>query len=59
MKSTKEMVHEIADSLNEKATIEDAMYALYVRQNFEAGLLEIASGQSLSTKEAAEELLRW
>ena len=40
MQTVKQIVHDIADHLPEQATLDDAMYALYVRQKLERSLHE-------------------
>lgn len=57
--SVKESMHEIAESLSDEATYDDAMYALYVRMKFEKGKQDIAEGRFLTTDEAKAKLLRW
>jgi hypothetical protein len=45
----------IVDQLPEKATWEDLMYRLYVRQAIEAGLDDSAQGRTHSTEEIRQE----
>lgn len=46
--SVKEQLHEVADSLPEGATYEDAMQAIYVRMKFAQGKKDIAEGMFLT-----------
>ncbi len=48
MQSLKQIVHDIADHLPELATIDDAMYALYVRQKLERSLEAAQQGRVIS-----------
>jgi hypothetical protein len=48
MQTLKQMVHDIADHLPEQATIDDAMYALYVRQKLERSLAAAQQGKVIS-----------
>ncbi len=45
--SVKEQVREVADNLADDATLEDAVYALYVRMKFEKGERQIAEGRGV------------
>lgn len=57
MATAKQIMHEIAEQLPEQATLEDAMYSLYVRQKIEEGLKDIAEGRVVSHEEAKRRLL--
>ena len=57
MQSVKQMVHDIADHLPEMATIDDAIYALYIRQKLEKGLNDLDEGRSYSQQEVEQRLL--
>ncbi len=57
--SVKEQLHEVADSLPEGATYEDAMQAIYVRAKIAEGERQIASGEYVSHEEAVKQLSRW
>ncbi|MCL4676502.1 MAG: hypothetical protein KJZ59_10905 [Pararhodobacter sp.] len=57
MATAKQIMHELADKLPEQATLDDAMYTLYVRQKIEEGLKDIAEGRVLSHEEAKRRLL--
>ncbi len=57
--SVKEQLHEVADSLPEGATYEDAMQAIYVRMKFAQGKKDIAEGRFLTVEEARAKLLKW
>lgn len=57
MATAKQIMHELADKLPEQATLDDAMYTLYVRQKIEEGLKDIAEGRVVSHEEAKRRLL--
>ena len=51
MQSVKQIVHDIADHLPEQASIDDAMYALYIRQKLERSLKAAEEGKVTSQEE--------
>lgn len=53
MQTVKQIVHDVADHLPEQATLDDAMYALYVRQKLERSLAAAKEGKVIS-QEAVE-----
>lgn len=57
MTTAKQIMHELADKLPEQATLDDAMYTLYVRQKVEEGLKDIAGGRVVSHEEVRRRLL--
>ena len=57
MATAKQIVHEIADQMPETATIEDAMYSLYVRQKLERSLQAANEGKVTSQEEARKRFL--
>jgi hypothetical protein len=57
MANAKQIMHELADKLPEQATLDDAMYTLYVRQKIEDGLKDIAEGRVVSHADAKRRLL--
>ena len=57
MTTAKQIMHELADKLPEQATLDDAMYTLYVRQKIEEGLKDIAEGRTVSHEEAKRRML--
>jgi len=54
MQTIKQIVHDVADHLPEQATLDDAMYALYVRQKLERSQAAADAGQ-VTSQEAMEE----
>lgn len=48
MQSVKQIIHDIAEHLPEQATLDDAMYALYVRQKLERSLQAAQEGKTTS-----------
>lgn len=51
MQTVKQIVHEVADHLPDQASIDDAMYALYVRQKLEGSLRAAHEGKVTSQEE--------
>lgn len=51
MQTIKQIVRDIADHLPEQATLDDAMYALYVRQKLERSLQAANEGKVTSQEE--------
>ena len=54
--AVKQAVAEIAASLPENATWDDAMYRLYVRQKIEEGLEDVAQGRTIPHEEEFRDL---
>ncbi len=57
MRTVKEIVHEVADSLPEQATLDDAMHTLYVRQKLERSLQAARDGKVISQEEMEQQFL--
>lgn len=57
MQTVKEIVHDIADHLPEKATFDDAMYAIYVRQKLERSLATANAGHVISQEDMEKRYL--
>lgn len=57
--SGKDATRQILDSLPDDATLEDIMYALYVRQKIEAGLRDIEAGNTVSHEDVVREINEW
>ena len=53
MQTVKQIVHDIADHLPDEATLDDAMYALYVRQKLERSL-QAAEEDKVTSQEEME-----
>jgi len=49
--SIREEAHRLLENLPEKATWEDLMYQIYVRQTIEAGIKDSDSGRTKDVKE--------
>ena len=47
----KEKAHRLLDNLPEKATWDDLMYQIYVRQAIEAGIKDSDAGQTVDVKQ--------
>jgi predicted transcriptional regulator len=57
MGTVKQIIQDIADHLPEQATIDDAMYALYVRQKLENGLRDLEEGRTYTQEEVEQRLI--
>jgi hypothetical protein len=57
MQTLKQIVHDIADQLPENATLDDAMYALYVRQKLDRSLEAAREGKVVSQEEMEKRFL--
>jgi len=53
MQTAKQIMHEIADQLPEQASLEDAMYTLYIRQKLDRAREDIKAGRVI-TQEGME-----
>ncbi|MBP8277735.1 MAG: hypothetical protein KAX55_12685 [Propionivibrio sp.] len=51
MQTVKQIVHDIAEHLPEQATLDDAMYTLYVRQKLERSRQAAKEGKVISQDE--------
>ncbi|MBL0716687.1 MAG: hypothetical protein JJV89_01440 [Desulfosarcina sp.] len=49
--SIKQEAHRILDKLSDKATWDDLMYKIYVRQTIEAGIKDSDEGRTVDIKE--------
>ncbi|MGH7207997.1 MAG: hypothetical protein ACREIL_01295 [Nitrospiraceae bacterium] len=49
----------IIQQLPEKASLEDIMYELYVRQRIDRGLRELAAGRTVSHAEVKRSVAKW
>jgi predicted transcriptional regulator len=57
MNTVKQIIHDIAEHLPEQATLDDAMYALHVRQKLEEGLRDIDEGRIYTQEQVEQQLL--
>jgi predicted transcriptional regulator len=57
MQTVKQIVHDIADHLPDHASLDDAMYALYVRQKLEEGLRDLDEGRTYTQEEVEQQFL--
>ena len=55
----KEQTREVLDNLPEDATLNDILYALYVRARAEQGLQEIRDGKGIPHEEVKREFQKW
>ena len=57
MSSAKEAAREIIERLPDRATWDDIMYELYVKQKIEEGLADIEAGRTIPHEQVKAELL--
>lgn len=57
MQTAKQAARQIIDHVSEKASWDDIMYQLYVKQKIETGLNAIEEGRIVSQEEAKRRLL--
>lgn len=57
MQTVKQIIHDVANHLPEQATLDDAMYALYVRQKLERSLQAAEQGKVTSQEEMEKRYL--
>ena len=55
----RESLHALADQLPESATWKDVAYEAYVRQEIEAGLMELERGEFASDDEVKSMFAKW
>lgn len=59
MQTLKQIVHDIADHLPDQATVDDAMYALYIRQKLERSLKAAEEGKVISQEDMEKRYLNY
>jgi hypothetical protein len=59
MKSAKQEVKKMLDTIPSASTFEDIQYHIYVREKIETGLKDIREGRVLSQKEVEKRLSKW
>ena len=57
--SDKEAAKQIIEDLPDDATLEDIMYAIYVRKKIERGLRDIEVGNTVSHQDVMHEVGEW
>ena len=57
--SPKQAVRRLVDRLDDDATFEDIQYEVYVVQQVERGLQDVAAGRTLSREDARGRLSHW
>ncbi|MDD4892085.1 MAG: hypothetical protein PHU85_19355 [Phycisphaerae bacterium] len=57
--TTKQMAHEVIDTLPKNASMDDIMHALYVRAKCEKGDKEIREGRGIAHGEAVKKMRKW
>lgn len=55
----KQIVREVMTALPEKASVDDIMYALYVRTKFEQGERDFKEGRWVTHEAAIKKLRKW
>ena len=59
MKTAKEKVKKILDTLPDDSSFEDIQYHIYVRSKIEQGLKDIEEGSVLSQEEVERKMTKW
>lgn len=59
IKTAKDEVRELLETLPEDATLEDAQYAIFVRQKVQSGLDAARRGDTASQAEMETRMARW
>jgi len=59
MKTAKEKVKKILDTLPDDSSFEDIQYDIYVRSKIEQGLKDIEEGSVLSQEEVERKMTKW
>ena len=59
MKTAKEEVKKILDTLPDDSSFEDIPYHIYVRSKIEQGLKDIEEGRVLSQEEVEQRMAKW
>jgi predicted transcriptional regulator len=57
--SSKEAALKLIEQLPDDATLDDIMYALYVRQKIERGLRDIEAGNTVSHEDVMRQVGEW
>jgi len=55
----KEVVRQVLDTVPDEASMDDIMYALYVRAKFERSLRHAREGKTVSQEEAKRRSAQW
>jgi hypothetical protein len=58
MATAKQIVREIAETLTEQATLEDAMHTLYLRQKLERSLQAAKDGDVISQEDMERQFIQ-
>jgi len=59
VKTAKDEVRELLDSLPDDASLEDIQYHLYVRQKIQRGLAAAEQGRTIAHEEVVRRMSRW
>ena len=59
MKTAKDEVREILESLPEDASLEEIQYRIYVRQKVDRGLKDLEEGRTVTQEEAERRMAKW
>jgi hypothetical protein len=57
--NTKNIAHQVIDSLPNRVSMDDVIHALYVASKFDRGEREIRSGKGVSDADARKRLSKW
>jgi len=59
VKTAKDEVREILESLPEDASLEEIQYRIYVRQKVDRGLKDLEEGRTVTQEEAERRMAKW
>lgn len=59
MKTAKDEVRELLESLPDDASLEEIQYHIYVRQKVQKGLVAASEGRTLTHEEVVSRMSRW
>lgn len=59
MKTAKDEVREILETLPEDASLEEIQYHIYVRQKIDRGLKDLDEGRTVTQEEAERRMAKW
>jgi len=57
--NTKNMAHQVIDSLPNRVTMDDVIHAFYVASKFDRGEREIKAGKGVADSDARKRLSKW
>jgi predicted transcriptional regulator len=59
VKTAKDKVRELLETLPDDASLEEIQYRIYVRQNLDRGLKDLDEGRALTQEEMERRMAKW